>query len=210
MKKAAFRLLFITGFVSSLLPVSFALDARRKSAASHQQSPAQEIVPPIPNDFTLIYYTDAENKLQSLPFEDVKTSVPVNPAAKSIQTGYAELKGESAATIISNTNALRFYMFITEVNDPPPPLLVRLKKKGGTRRMTAVVGRRIEGYAPVAEESVEPHYRVLEKITVHSGKLVINVNFVEMRPRTPLTPGEYAFIGTDSKVAATFRVEASK
>ena len=209
MRRNVFSLLLVTALVSSLLLLSFAAEARRRSAVSHQQSNAQEFVPPIPNDFTLIYYTDAGNKLQSLPFEDVKTSVPINPAAKSIQTGYAELKGESAATVISNTTA-RFYMFITEHSDPPPPLLVHLKRKSGARRMTAVAGRGIKGYAPVAEESVEPHYRVLEQIPIRSGKLVINVNFVEMRPRSPLAPGEYAFIGTDSKVAATFRVEASK
>lgn len=208
MRKVLRPILF-KGLALCLLLAGIALQSRAELATSLLETPAQEIIPPTPNDFTLIYYTGADAKLQPLPFEDVKTSVPINPAAKSIQTGYAELRGERAATIISNTEA-RFYMFITEFGDPPPPLLVRLKKKAGARRMTAVAGRGIKGYAPVAAESVEPHYRVLQQIPVRSGKLVINVNFVEMRPRSPLAPGEYAFIGTDSKVAATFRVEASK
>lgn len=75
---------------------------------------------------------------------------------------------------------------------------MRLAEKRGARRVTAMAQKGYRGYAIDSEEIVKPHYRVLGR---ENGLI-----FMEIRPREPLMTGEYAIIGTDLKLTATFSI----
>lgn len=178
-------------FALSVLPEgSLASDARRL---------VQESFPAPPADRAQVYVLGEGNKLVALPFETGTTPLSIEKSATSDKRSYIELKGESAATMLK-TNEPRLYLFVPDVGNAHPPFLVRLTPKRGVRRVTAMAQRGFKGFAIYSEEIVKPHYRVLGR---DAGML-----FMEIRPREPLLPGEYAVIGTDLGRVATFRIGA--
>jgi hypothetical protein len=163
------------------------------------KSSRQESFPAPPADRTLIYFADEANRLTPLPFETGMTPLSVDEVARSDKRSYVEIKGERAATIITS-DATRFYLFVPDEKNVHTPFLVRLSNKGQARRVTAMRQRGQRGFAIDSEEIIMPHYRVLAS---DGGML-----YMEFRARQPLLPGEYAFIGTDLRRIATFRVGA--
>ncbi len=135
--------------------------------------------------------------LTPLPFETGLMPIKTDEAAKSDKVSYVELKGASAATVLE-TDAPRLYVFVPDRTDAHPPFLVRLSHKRGARRVTAITQRGLRGFAIASEEIVKPHYRVLGR---DDGMI-----YMEIRPREPLVPGEYAIVGSDLQRIATFRL----
>lgn len=168
---------------------------------------ARQTIPPVPDDIRDIYFTGADGKLVPLPFEEATSSIPFEwdePAERS-RTGYVELKGEHAKTVLDA--AARFYVFVLAESNVPPPFIVRLKVKNGARRMTAVVEKDKKWFAPLAEEVVVPRYRVIDKVYMRIPRgLLLPLLYVELAPRAPLPPGEYAFVGKGLETTSTFRV----
>jgi hypothetical protein len=156
----------------------------------------QQSFPSPPADRALVYVADENNALTPLPFETGVMPLKTDEAAKSDKVSYVELKGASAATALK-TDAPRLYVFVPDRADAHPPFLVRLSTKRGARRVTAITQKGLRGYAIASEEIVKPHYRVLAK---DDGMV-----YMEIRPREPLMPGEYAIVGTDLQRIATFR-----
>lgn len=196
--------------ISTLLLCASACVAWGVGAISAGHAHAQQTIPPVPQDIKVIYFTDAENKLLPLPFEEATASVPVqwNVAATSDRTGYVELKGEHSPFVITNADA-RFYLFVMEKSDVPPPFLVRLKQKKGARRIRAIVERGKPWFAPLEEEVVKPNYRVLETVGLQIPRGILPALYMEVRPQRPLSPGEYAFIGKGLATTSTFRIAAT-
>ena len=157
----------------------------------------QQSFPSPPADRTLVYLADEKNMLTPLPFETGAMPLKTDEAAKSDKVSYVEVKGASAATLVSN-DAPRLYVFVPDRAGAHPPFLVRLSTKRGARRVTAITQKGLRGYAIASEEIVKPHYRVLAR----DGGMV----YMEIRPREPLLPGEYAIVGTDLQRIAAFRV----
>lgn len=176
------------------------IGGRKTQAYLFHPYSAQEAFPAPPADRTLIYIADAKNALAPLAFEAGTTPLNVETAAKGDKRSYVELKGESSATII-NTDEPRFYLFLRDDNHSKPPFIVRLTEKRGARRVTAMAQKGYKGFAIDSEEIVKPHYRVLGR---ENGMI-----FMEIRTREPLMFGEYAIIGTDLKLIATFRLMAA-
>lgn len=158
---------------------------------------AQETFPSPPADQTSIYLADQGNALTPLPFEMGATPLHVELVATSDKRSYVEIKGEHAATTITNEEP-RFYLFLPDKPEAKPPFLVRLTGKGKVRRVTAMAQKGYKGYAIAAEDIIKPHYRILSR---EGG-----TQFMEIRMREPLLEGEYAIIGTDLQHIATFRV----
>lgn len=157
---------------------------------------AQEFLPSPPPDHGLIYVLDQQNKLMPLPFESAETPLHPEAIAKSTKTGYIELQGEHAATVLpANT---RIFLFTIDHGGAHPPLLVWLTPRKGARRVTAIAQKSLKGFAISSEEIVKPVVRGLAK----SGEEV----FMELRPRASLMPGEYAIIGEDLNRVVSFRV----
>jgi hypothetical protein len=125
------------------------------------------------------------------------TPLNVEQVAKGDKRSYVELKGENSATIITNFLP-RFFFFLPDAKESKPPFIVRLTERRGARRVTAMAQKGYKGYAIDSEEIIKPHHRVLGR----EGGLI----FMELRPREPLMTGEYAIIGTDLKLIATFRI----
>lgn len=123
--------------------------------------------------------------------------IKTNEAAKSDKISYVEVKGASAATVL-NTAAPHFYVFVPDRPDEHPPFLVRLNVKRGARRVTAITQRGLRGFAFASEDIIKPHYRVLGR---EDGMV-----YMEIRPREPLVPGEYAIVGADLQRIATFKL----
>ncbi|HEV7857439.1 MAG TPA: hypothetical protein VGO91_02210 [Pyrinomonadaceae bacterium] len=73
-------------------------------------------------------------------------------------------------------------------------------------RFTIVAEKGHRGFSPLAVENVELQYRIVERLPVDAGKnRVLFINYMEIRPRHPLSPGEYAIIGNSLSDIATFR-----
>jgi hypothetical protein len=157
----------------------------------------QETFPAPPADRTLVYVSSERGALAALPFEVGTTPLRIEAVAGSDKRSYVELKGESAATVLTFDDP-RFYLYVPDQKDIHPPFLVRLTVKGKARRVTALAQKGQRGYAISSEEIIMPHYRVLGR---EGGML-----YMELRARQPLVPGEYALIGSDLARIATFHV----
>jgi hypothetical protein len=179
---------------TAVILVCLALAAALGHTSFAQQ---QQSFPPPPADRTLVYLADEKNMLTSLPFEAGSIPLKTDEAAKSDKVSYVEVKGASAATLVSN-DAPRLYVFVPDRADAHPPFLLRLTTRRGARRVTAITQKGLRGFAFASEEIVKPHYRVLGR----DGGMV----YMEIRPREPLVPGEYAIVGTDLQRIATFRL----
>ena len=162
-----------------------------------RMSAVQEFLPTPPEDRTLVYILDDQNKLVPLPFEQGQTPLQTSAVAKSTRVSYVELKGEHAATILNNATP-RWFLFTYQRPGVHPPFLVWLTPHRGARRVTAIAQRGLNGFAISSEEIIKPTIRVL----ANAGEQV----FMEVRPRTSLMPGEYAIIGDDLARIASFRV----
>jgi hypothetical protein len=159
---------------------------------------AQETLPAPPSDRTLIYLAGENNALAPLAFETAATPLHVEMVAKGDKRSYLELKGERAALITNDSP--RFYLFLPDEANAKPPFLVRLTEKKGARRVDAMAQKGYKGFAIASEDIVKPSYRVIRR---EGG-----MQFLEIRAREPLAPGEYAIIGTDLQRVVTFRVAA--
>jgi hypothetical protein len=160
---------------------------------------AQEFIPTPPADRTLIYTLDDQNRLVALPFEAGQTPLRANAVAKSDKLSYIELKGEHAATVMTNDRP-RLFLFTYQRQGAHPPFLVWLTPHRGSRRVTAIAQANMRGFAIASEEIIKPTIRVLAR----DGDMV----FMELRPRASLVPGEYAIIGDDLSRITTFHVDA--
>jgi hypothetical protein len=181
----------------SALCLVFAVGVSSVRAHKFSAFAMQETLPSPPADQTLIYLADERSELTPLPFETGATPLRVEMVATSDKRSYVEIKGERAATLITN-NEPRFYLFLPDKPDAKPPFLVRLTEKGKARRVTAMAQKGYKGYAIAAEDIIKPHYRILSR----TG----GMQFMEIRMREPLLEGEYAIIGTDLQHIATFRL----
>ncbi|MEO8435821.1 MAG: hypothetical protein ABI596_13055 [Pyrinomonadaceae bacterium] len=189
------------------LTVGLFLSVLAAGSGIASRASSQEPVLAVPDDPTKIYYTDAQNRLAPLPFESSITPLDPFVFAKSDRIGRAELKGLNAATTLTVSDP-RFYVFVADRMDPPPHQLVRLTGKNGNRRFTVVSTRGRKGYSPMAAESIELKYRILERLRVAAGKgRTLFINYLEIRPRHSLPPGEYAIIGDSLQDIATFRIK---
>jgi hypothetical protein len=159
-------------------------------------SAAQSDFPPAPADKTLVYLADERGALTALPFEAAVMPIKTDEVARSDKISYVELKGASAATLVKGDEP-RLYVFVPDEPSAHPPFIVRLTQKRGVRRVTAITQKGLRGYAIASEEIVKPRYRVLGR----EGGMV----YMEIRPREPLLPGEYAIVGTDLQRIASFR-----
>jgi hypothetical protein len=160
---------------------------------------AQEFLPSPPADHALIYILDNQEKLGPLPFEHGQTPLHSDQVAKSTKVSYIELKGEHSAT--SLTIAPRLFLFTSGRQGTHPPFLVWLTPHSGTRRVTAIAQKGMQGFAVDSAAIIKPTIRVLARL---DGEQV----FVELRPRSSLIAGEYAIIGDDLTRIATFRIVA--
>jgi hypothetical protein len=170
---------------------------KRAAAALSYSYAAQSDFPAAPADRTLVYVADAQGALAALPFEAGSMPIKTDEPAKSDKISYVELKGASAATLVKGDEP-RFYVFVSDAPGTHPPFIVRLTAKRGARRVTAITQKGQRGYAIASEEIVKPRYRVLAR----DGGMV----YMEIRPREPLLPGEYAVVGSDLQRIAAFRV----
>ena len=159
----------------------------------------QESVPAPPNDRSLIYVADASNALDPLPFETGTTPLKSGAVAERDKASYIELRGLNAKMSVRDPLA-RFYLFVSDEANVHPPFIVRLTEKRGARRVTAMTQKGLKGFAIYSEEIVKPRYRVLSRMN--------GVVYLEIQPREPLAPGEYAIIGADLNRIATFSVVA--
>lgn len=179
----------------SIRALSFAATA---AAAPPPPAFAQgDSFPQPPADHTLVYILDERGALTPLPFESGSTPLKVEEVANNDKMSYVELKGATAATLIATVSP-RFYLFVAKRDGVHPPFLVRLAAKRNARRVTAIAQKGLRGYAVASEEIVKPHYRVLLE---RDGEM-----YMEIRPREPLAPGEYAIMGTDLERIAAFRL----
>ncbi len=160
---------------------------------------AQELLPAPPDDHSLIYVLDQQNKLTALPFEPAESPIHPNDIAKSTKSSYVELKGEHAATVLTATS--RIFVFVTDRGGAHTPMIVWLTPHRGARRVTITTQRGLAGFAISSDQIVKPTVRGLAK----NGDEV----FMELRPRVSLMPGEYAIIGGGLNRVATFRVTAA-
>jgi hypothetical protein len=159
----------------------------------------QNVYPQPPADRALIYLADEKNALSALPFEAAKTPLRVQEVARSDKRSYLELQGEHAATAINNPLP-HFYLFVKDVQGVRPPFIVRLTEKKKARRVEALTQKGMTGFAVPSEEIIRPRLLVLKR---EDGML-----FMQVSPREPLLPGEYAFVGADPARIATFRIVA--
>jgi hypothetical protein len=166
---------------------------------------AQELRP-IPDDATRVYYENAPGKFAALAFEANTTALNPFVVAKKDKVTYAEVKGPTAATVLAE-RLPRFYVFVADKMDPPPHQLVRLTTKKNARRFTVVSIKGRKGYSPMDAETIKLEYRLLERVPVRRAMgLIIFLNYLELRPRQELTPGEYAIIGDSLLDIAAFRI----
>jgi phosphoglycolate phosphatase-like HAD superfamily hydrolase len=64
-----------------------------------------------------------------------------------------------------------------------------------------------KGYAQFDADTIGLEHRLLERLRVNPGpNRIIFVNYIELRPRVNLAPGEYAIIGDSLADMATFKV----
>ena len=159
----------------------------------------QNTYPSPPADRSLIYLADEKNALVPLPFETASTPLRLNEVARSDKRSYLELQGTHGATSIQSS-APRFYLFVMDKQGVRPPFIVRLTEKGKARRVAALTQKGFSGFAVPSEEIIRPRLLVLKR---EDGML-----FMQVSPREPLAPGEYAFVGADPSRIATFRIVA--
>lgn len=171
-----------------------------KSLNAAQMLRAQESFPAPPADRAPVYVADESNALVALPFEAGTTPISIDKVATSDKRSYVELKGEASTTVLK-TEEPRFYLFVPDVPNVHPPFIVRLTQKRGSRRVTAMAQKGYKGFAIDSAEIIKPHYRVLGS---RDG-----MQYLEIRPRDGLMPGEYAIIGTDLQRIATFRISGA-
>jgi hypothetical protein len=157
----------------------------------------QELVPAVPTDQDLIYVVDDSGELAKIPFETARTPLNATAVAKNNRNSFVELPGERSTTNLKTADP-HIYLFVSEGPNVHPPFLVQLAVKRGARRVAAIAERGRPGYAIASEEIVKPHYRVLANA---QGRL-----FMEIHPRDPIVPGEYAIMGSDLSRVATFSV----
>jgi hypothetical protein len=168
---------------------------------------AQQSFPDPPDDLTRIYFLSGANDLSALPFESGITPINVFQPALEDKTTRLRLDGPKAATVLTDDN-LRFFVFVADRMDPPPHQLVRLTTHKSERslRISVIKGRK--GYAPFEENNIRLQRRILKRLSLPAGPgRMIFVNYMELRPRQPLPPGEYAIIGDSLADMATFRVQ---
>lgn len=171
--------------------------------APHQ---TQNRFPDPPNDLTRIYYLN-DNKLVALPFEEGITSLNVFVPAVADKVTQVRVKGTSAEIALTN-NDLRFYAFVADRMEPPPHQLVRLTTTKSNRQLKISVVKGRDGYAPFESDTIGLEHRLLERLRVSAGpNRILFVNYMELRPKIALTPGEYAIIGDSLADMATFRVK---
>ncbi len=167
----------------------------------------QEKYPDPPADLTRVYFSGDRQTLTALPFERGLTSIDVFHPALRDRTERVLIKGRKAATVF-HTGELEFYVFVGEKMDPPPHQLVRLATEKTNRQLAISVIRGQKGYAPFAMDNVPLQRQLLERLSVKAGQgRILFVNYLRLRPKQPLTPGEYAIIGDSLADIATFRVE---
>ena len=166
----------------------------------------QKAFPEPPNDLTRVYYLDGDT-LIALPFESAASRFDIFQPAVENKITRVRVPGSKAQTVLTNEN-LRFFVFVADRMDPPPHQLVRLTSNKSERslRISLIKGRK--GYAPFAQDNIRVDRRILRRIRVSAGvNRFLFVNYMELRPRVPLPPGEYAIIGDSLADVATFRVE---
>ncbi|HMF55425.1 MAG TPA: hypothetical protein VK619_03620 [Pyrinomonadaceae bacterium] len=190
----------IAHLLSAVLVLSIATIFISASASRIIDAQSQQSFPAPPADRTLVYYRDENSHLAALPFEAGASELRPDAIAKSDRHSYVELRGEHAQTILK-TDEPRLYLFVADAANVHPPFLVRLTERRGARRVTAIAQKGVRGFAIDSEQIVKPHFLVLAR---EGG-----MTFMEIRPREPLSPGEYAIIGSDLARIATFRIAAS-
>lgn len=179
-------------------------EAETRSSADTR---TQQSFPAVPDDLTRVYYADVGNRLVPLPFETGLIPINVYSVARDDKRFEIELNGSRATTRLKNSNP-SFYVFVADRMDPPPHLLVRLRSKKDSRRFTITTIKGRKGYAPLYEDNIRLDYRILERLLVEAGRgRVLFVNYMEIKPRQRLEPGEYAIIGDSLADIATFSVE---
>ena len=167
----------------------------------------QDLSPDPPNDFTKIYYATGDNKLLALPFESGITSVNVFAPALEDKTTRVRVNGSKAETVLTNEN-LSFFVFVADRMDPPPHQLVRLTNSKSERSLKISLIKGRKGYAPFDEDNIRLGRRILKRLRVEAGaNRFLFINYMQLRPLQPLTPGEYAIIGDSLADIATFRIK---
>ncbi len=167
----------------------------------------QQSYPDVPGDITKIYYAAAENNLAPLPYERGIISVNAYAVARADKTSEVKLDGPQSATLLHSSTP-SFYVFVADEMDPPPHLLIRLTSKKASRRFTVTLTKGRKGYAPLSEENIRLDYRILDRLPIEAGKgRILFINYMEIHPRQPLAPGDYAIIGDSLTDIATFRIE---
>lgn len=167
----------------------------------------QQSYPDPPNDLTRVYYLNSDHNLQPLPFEPGITSLNVFAPAAADKVTQVRVKGTNAETVLSH-NDLRFYAFVADRMEPPPHQLVRLTITKSNRQLKISVVKGRDGYAPFETDTIALGHRLLERLRVSAGpNRILFVNYMELRPKGVLTPGEYAIIGDSLADMATFRVK---
>ena len=168
---------------------------------------AQQSFPDPPADLTKIYVLHNANDLSALPFEPGVTTVNVFQPAVEDKVTRVRVNGPGATTVL-RSNDLRFYVFVADRMDPPPHQLVRLTPAKSERSLKISVIRGRKGYAPFDEDNIRLQRRVLKRLSVPAGAgRMLFVNYMELTPLQPLSPGEYAIIGDSLADIATFRVQ---
>lgn len=161
---------------------------------------AQEKIPAPPADTALIYFAGPDGQLLPLPVEAGTATLSIAAVAKNDKKGYVELAGTSAVTSVAQAIP-RIYIFIPSGPGVHPAFVIRMDIEKGKRRVPIILQKGLSGFAVPTDHIVIPHYRVLSNSAT--------LSFMEITPRSPLVPGEYAVMGEDLKRIATFRVVAT-
>jgi len=168
---------------------------------------AQNSFPEPPSDLTKIYYLSGKDELVALPFEAGAAAVNVFQPAIEDKVMRVRIPGAKAQTVLTS-DGLRFFVFVADRMDPAPHQLVRLAAGKSDRSLKISVLKGRKGYAPFDEDNIHLQKRVLKRLSVPAGPgRMIFVNYMELRPVQPLTPGEYAIIGDSLADVATFQIK---
>jgi hypothetical protein len=167
----------------------------------------QQSYPDPPNDATRVYYLSADKTLRALPFEPGITPFNLFLPAEKDRITRVNVGSSKATTVLASDN-LSFYVFVADRMDPPPHQLVHLTSRKDSRQLTISLVKGRKGYAPFESDNVSLSRRLLERLRVDAGRnRYLFVNYMELRPLTPLAPGEYAIIGDSLADMATFRIQ---
>jgi len=170
------------------------------------QTTQQKDFPEPPKDLTRVYYLNGDTPAP-LPFEAGVSPFDVFQTAGENKIGRLHVAGARAKTVLTKQN-LRFFVFVGDRMDPPPHQLVRLTSNRSERSLKISLIKGRKGYAPFAEDNVQLERRILRRLRVSAGaNRILFVNYLELRPRETLSPGEYAIIGDSLADIATFRIE---